>query len=54
LAEVNRRALLLLHASSRSNTAALAGILHTLKLRGYGLATVDALPRQLDHAGPRP
>jgi len=36
-------ALLLLHASSRSNTAALAGILHTLKLRRYRFATVDQL-----------
>jgi peptidoglycan-N-acetylmuramic acid deacetylase len=35
--------LLLLHASSRSNTAALAGILHTLKQRGYSFATVDTL-----------
>lgn len=36
-------ALYLLHASSRSNTAALAGVVHTLKRHGYRFATLERL-----------
>lgn len=36
-------ALYLLHASSRSNTGALAGVIHTLKRRDYAFATLDEL-----------
>jgi peptidoglycan-N-acetylmuramic acid deacetylase len=36
-------ALYLLHASSQSNTAALAGVVHTLKRRGYRFATLERL-----------